>query len=80
MLACAWILSEGHTGLETFSKHSLLSLFEDGEFHQLRKVLERGNKKWNEFENSCLIRLNSVLQIQKVWKIPREIKRCDLLL
>jgi hypothetical protein len=80
MLACASILSVGHTGPETFSEQSLLSLFEDGEFHQLRKVLERGNKKWNEFENSCLIRLNYVLHIRKVWKIPRERKRCDMLL
>ncbi len=80
MLACASILSVGHTGPETFYEQSLLRLFEDGDFHQLRKVLERGNKKWNEFEHSCLIRLNSVLQIRKVWKNPRERKRCDLLL
>jgi hypothetical protein len=33
MLACASILSVGHTGPETFSEQSLLSLFEDGEFH-----------------------------------------------
>ncbi len=33
ILACASILSVGHTGPETFSEQSLLSLFEDGQFH-----------------------------------------------